>query len=79
MATLRDIRENEMKANLAAEAKGFLQNISNFTFILALEVTVHVFSKCIVVGLCHDSYYYLRNYSDQINQIDNKTELCLSL
>ena len=38
IATLRDIRENEMKANIAAEAKGLLQNISDFTFILALEV-----------------------------------------
>ena len=38
IATLRDIRENETKANIAAEAKGLLQNISDFTFILALEV-----------------------------------------
>ena len=38
MATLKDIRENEKKANIAAEAKGLLKNIKEFEFILALEV-----------------------------------------
>jgi hypothetical protein len=37
IATLEDIRENEKKANIAAEAKGLLQNVKEFEFILALE------------------------------------------
>ena len=32
------IRGNDKKANIAAEAKGLLQNICDFEFVLALEV-----------------------------------------
>ena len=38
IATLEDIRENEKKANISAEAKGLLQDIKEFEFILVLEV-----------------------------------------
>ncbi|CAB3985808.1 Hypothetical predicted protein, partial [Paramuricea clavata] len=38
IATLDDIRENEKKANIVAEAKGLLQNVQEFEFILALDV-----------------------------------------
>ena len=47
IATLKDIRENEKKANIAAEAKGLLQNIEEFEFILALEV----FNILFITGL----------------------------
>lgn len=36
IATLKEIRENEKKAHIAAEAKGLLQNISDFEFVLAM-------------------------------------------
>lgn len=39
IATLKDIRENEKKPAIAAEAKGLLQNVQDFEFILALEVS----------------------------------------
>lgn len=38
IATLKDIRENGTKAAIAAEAKGLLQNVQDFEFIVALEV-----------------------------------------
>ncbi|CAB4033500.1 zinc finger MYM-type 1-like [Paramuricea clavata] len=38
ITTLEYIRENEKKANIAAEAKGLLKNVKEFEFILALEV-----------------------------------------
>jgi transcriptional antiterminator Rof (Rho-off) len=38
IATLKEIRENEKKAHIAAEAKGLFQNICHFEFVLALEV-----------------------------------------
>ncbi|CAB4031166.1 zinc finger MYM-type 1-like, partial [Paramuricea clavata] len=38
IATLKEVREKEKKPHIAAEAKGLLQNIYNFEFILALEV-----------------------------------------
>ncbi len=38
IATLKDVRENETKAAIAAEAKGLLQNVQDFEFIVALEV-----------------------------------------
>ena len=41
IATLKDVRENEKKASIAAEAKGLLQNVQDFEFILALEVFLH--------------------------------------
>ncbi|CAB4036972.1 zinc finger MYM-type 1-like [Paramuricea clavata] len=38
IATLKEVRENETKAAIAAEAKGLLQNVQDFEFIVALEV-----------------------------------------
>jgi hypothetical protein len=38
LATLKEFREKEKKPHIAAEAKGLLQNIYDFEFILALEV-----------------------------------------
>ena len=38
IATLKEIRENEKKGHISAEAKGLLQNICDFEFVLALEV-----------------------------------------
>ncbi|CAB4018532.1 zinc finger MYM-type 1-like [Paramuricea clavata] len=38
IATLKEVRENETKAAIAAEAKGLLQNVEDFEFIVALDV-----------------------------------------
>ena len=44
VATSEDIRENEKKANIAAEAKGLLRiNVKEFEFILALESIFSIF------------------------------------
>ncbi len=37
IVTLKEIRENESKAHIAAEAKGLFQNICDFEFVLALD------------------------------------------
>ncbi len=63
IATLEDIRENEKRANIAAEAKGLLQNVKEFEFILALEVYFLYF----IEHLFHDVHF-----KDIVNIMKNR-------